>query len=593
MRFRKAQLSLSQRGMVLVEGNNRDDESASSNGTGKSTLVDAIVWCLYGVTTHEPHSAEGDDVVNETVGKNCEVSVELNASDRRYVVTRRRAWKRGGKAAQLQLQSGSDDMTKGVMRDTQDSIEKLIGMSVSTFRQSCVFGQGKAYRFSRLSDSDKKAVLDEMLGSEIYAIAAEKAGERAAQTERDLDKADGVLERACSALVDAKTHLAKIRAKAEHDELARQAEREELQRELATIEREWTKLGEPEDMAALRAEASYAKVEEAKVNRVIQEIRDVIVKARTNLDRLKAERSKLAKMEGAECLLCKQDVGSDHVHKQTEKLDAEIRKCDATISVQDERKRDGELRLRSVRERAASADEAIAEAKERSHARERLKDKLDAIQEKISRQDKTADWAGLIEEEKAQIRELVELRNSKRKLKVKHKRELAQLRFWQAGFGTKGLRSLLLDSVLPYLNAKLEVYSNALTAGNIAVEFRTQRELKGGGLKEDFHVHVSNAHGATKYYMNSVGERAKVDIVVGLALQDMAASRSRVPVNVAFFDEVFDGLDEKGIDRAVQVLSELKRESAFVITHNDGLKAFFQKRIVVVKEDGISRLEEH
>ena len=50
MAIGSAVLGLADRGLVLIQGINKDDASAQSNGSGKSTIPDAISWCLYGVT---------------------------------------------------------------------------------------------------------------------------------------------------------------------------------------------------------------------------------------------------------------------------------------------------------------------------------------------------------------------------------------------------------------------------------------------------------------------------------------------------------------------------------------------------------------
>lgn len=589
-RFRKAHLQLSNRGTVLLLG---------ENGTGKSTIANAVVWCLYGVTTHEP-SADGDDVVNESIGKNCEVRVSFVMGEESpvlYEVSRRRAWKKSGKAAQLLLTmtnvgGETEDCTRGLMRDTQDVITKLIGMSVKTFKASCIFGQGGAYRFSRLTDSEKKGVLDEMLGSEVYARASEVASKRATQIELELTKVQTSLETSSESLEAARDRLAKLESKSKEAARVANEEREQMKLELADIEAQWARLKDGPDIVRLRETLAAAKEGEDNTSKRLRVAQSELAKSQAESERLKVERSKLTKLEGAACLLCKQHVSEAHIHVQTEIIDEAIGRSSDRIKQQKFAITELSVLVDRMQRTTEECRDAISDATARASKREHLEDQIKTLTKKAKASDSAPHWTDLINEAKESIVKLKAKRKTERIFARQRKSELAQLRFWQAGFGAKGLRSLLLDSVLPYLNAKLVNYTNALTAGNIEIEFRTQRKLKGGGLKEDFHVHVANKHGATKYNLNSVGERAKIDLVVGLALQDMAASRSRVPVNVAFFDEVFDGLDGKGIDRAVQVLSELKRESAFVITHNDGLKTFFQNVITVVKKNGVSQIEE-
>jgi len=586
MRFKRAQLKLSDVGMCLIEGVNKDDESATSNGAGKSTIVDALVWCLYGTTTHEP-GAEGNDVVNEKRGKNCEVSVTFEVRDLEYTVTRRRAWKKGGKAVQLLFKSAKQELTKGTIRDTQAAICKCIGMTLATFRHACVFGQGRAYRFSRLTDSEKKAVLDEMLGSEVYALAGQKASDQLVQLERELGKAQNSLETALDSLQEARKRLGRLRERAEENARQSEAKRSKLKTQLGHAKVLLGTLEVPTVKSAVLVQAELDKAE--KEWRVAMRQADA---ARVLLKQLEAKRAKVRHANGTECITCGQTIEAQHTERQLAAIDEQIEKQNHVDHLADEALILSKAALETLKRELKQLDKENEAARDAKRTREKLQDEVADLRERLAELRESNEYDELIADEKQRIAKCKAKAKKLRAFVKQREHEVEQLRFWQHGFGAKGLRSLMLDSTLPYLNAKLEHYTNALTAGNIEIEFKAQRQLKGGGTREEFFIEVKNKHGATKYNMNSIGERAKIDIIVGLALQDMAASRSRVPVNVAFFDEVFDGLDDRGIDRAVQVLSQLQRESAFVISHKSELKTFFSKSITVVKQDGESRLVE-
>ncbi|MEZ6841391.1 AAA family ATPase [Acinetobacter baumannii] len=64
----EARLDLANRGLLLVQGENKDNSSADSNGSGKSSIVDALCWCLYGTTARD---VTGDLVINKTAKRMC------------------------------------------------------------------------------------------------------------------------------------------------------------------------------------------------------------------------------------------------------------------------------------------------------------------------------------------------------------------------------------------------------------------------------------------------------------------------------------------------------------------------------------------
>src|SRR5690606_35072096 len=86
----KADLDLDGQGLVLIEGVNEDDPSAQSNGAGKSSIVDAISWCLYGETAR---GVSGDSVVNLKTGKGTLVSMIVMIDGKQYNIRRGRKHK--------------------------------------------------------------------------------------------------------------------------------------------------------------------------------------------------------------------------------------------------------------------------------------------------------------------------------------------------------------------------------------------------------------------------------------------------------------------------------------------------------------------
>lgn len=595
MRFKRAKLSLEKRGLVHIEGRNLDDESTQSNGAGKSSLIDALVWCLFGVTTHDP-SADGDDVVNEKRLKNCEVKIYFEVGDALYTVIRRRAWKKGGKAVQLVFfgidnKTGAENpLTKGTIKDTQDEIERVLGMSVGTFRIACVFGQGRAYRFSRLTDAEKKTVLDEMLGSEQYANAAVKAGELLAEKDRELGKAQTALESALESSRSARK--AYLRAKERYQDSASraQSERKAAKREVADLSRQLESAPDEHQYAIARLDLDNARKALDDADRSYRKAATNVDKANDLIETLKAARKRTAKTSDSKCTSCNQHISGHYVERQLAKLDKDLEEVQGMHVEASNQLGAEELARALARKTVREAEEHFESLRKGMSKTQALQERLKAAKQRAERKDDSAALREAMDEAKQRMKQLGTKIDALDVNIAAWKKQRDELQFWKHGFGAKGLRSLMLDSAMPYLNAKLDAYAHSLTGGNITVEMKTQRELKGGGMREDLHIEVKNKFGATKYAMNSIGERAKIDIIVGLALQDMAAARSRVPVNVAFFDEAFEGIDARGADGVATLLTQLQRESVFVITHQEHLKSFFNNTITVEKRDGESRL---
>ena len=84
----QADIDLSNRGLCRIAGENSDDTTSSSNGAGKSSIIEGLYWALFGETLRNIKSADG--VVNNRVGKDCSVAVCLHEEGTRYRIERYR-----------------------------------------------------------------------------------------------------------------------------------------------------------------------------------------------------------------------------------------------------------------------------------------------------------------------------------------------------------------------------------------------------------------------------------------------------------------------------------------------------------------------
>jgi DNA repair exonuclease SbcCD ATPase subunit len=172
--------------------------------------------------------------------------------------------------------------------------------------------------------------------------------------------------------------------------------------------------------------------------------------------------------------------------------------------------------------------------------------------------------------------------------------QVQYLELWEKGFGNQGVKSLVFDTVTPFLNEHGNEYLRVLSGGNATVEFTTQTELASGEKRDKFDVQVSYKHGFDDYKGVSGGEGHRVDVAAMFALGDLSASRARAAVRLRLLDEPFDNLDALGKERVFELLRDVlapKVGTLLVMSHDDYLTARFENRLTVVKEGGISRIE--
>lgn len=583
-------LDLTDLGLVLIEG---------PNGRGKSALVDAVVWCFYGITLR---GYENDEVVHRRVGKDCYVTIQIEDGDDTYSI--RRARKHTEYKNTLRVTRNEDeDISRPSTTETQELIDELLG-SRRTFLSSVVFGQDRAYRFSQLTDKEQKEILDEVLGVGRFAEAGDAARKQASTIEAALDIKRRDLEKAEAARDQADEDVVDLRKK---DAAFDSAREDKLQVEFDKINKAKSNLADCEAVDVAKLKTKLDKVrkevpvyEKVMTDLIAEEATKKAARAQTKLqlDQLTTHVQK--HLGPAQCPTCGQDLDKkqrDATAKSYGKQLKEMQtKFDEVVKPAHE---DAQRRL-------ADAGEALRNAKAAVLAAEK------AHNEAVGLEANARTWRSRIEDGKRRIKEIEEEINpyaalvaatEKKRAKAAseallllkqvdaEEERLKVAQFWVQAFGARGLRSLLLDSSLPTLNQEAKRVSRAITDGEIEIEFSTTSELKSGKTVDRFDVRVDNKQGAGSYLGNSQGERARVDLCVGLALQRLVASRSTSSFNVAFFDEVFDHLDSSAHERVVEVLGEIDKESVFVISHDENLKAWFPATITMVKRDGFSQLE--
>lgn len=166
--YQELDLSLADRGLCLVEGENQD--TGGSNGSGKSSIFEAVVWCLFGKTTKGVgadeiirHDAMGEQVKGETY-----VCVEILDEGVTYEVYRHRKHRKNGNKCILFV--NGRDKTSSTDTATQKLINQILRLDYKSFISSVMYPQ-KAENFVELTDSERKDIFSKLIGTERFSEA--------------------------------------------------------------------------------------------------------------------------------------------------------------------------------------------------------------------------------------------------------------------------------------------------------------------------------------------------------------------------------------------------------------------------------------
>ena len=167
------------------------------NGHGKSALLDAITWALWG----KARGKAQDELIHYGQDEML-VDLEFLARDARYRVTRRHSQgssrrRHGASDLQFQISSGNgfNPITGNSMRETQARIDQIIGMDYDTFTNSAFLLQGRADEFTNRTSEKRKEVLAKIMGLDLYDRLQERFRERVERAKAASSIAEGDLER--------------------------------------------------------------------------------------------------------------------------------------------------------------------------------------------------------------------------------------------------------------------------------------------------------------------------------------------------------------------------------------------------------------
>ena len=154
---------------------------SGQNGAGKSSLLDAITWCVWGWS----RAGDNADQLVRLGATDMQVEFSFDLDGHQFTVKRSRTTKHGGTSA-LEFWSGSHNLTEGTIKATQQKIIDTLHLTFETFTNSSFLRQGHADEFTTKGPTDRKRILADILGLAHYDILEEKAREKVKEAENKL-----------------------------------------------------------------------------------------------------------------------------------------------------------------------------------------------------------------------------------------------------------------------------------------------------------------------------------------------------------------------------------------------------------------------
>lgn len=557
-------IDLNRQNLTLVLGNNVDlGGDGSRNGTGKTTLINALSYALYGNALSD---IKKNNLINKTNGKNMLVTVDFEYNGDEYRLERGRSpnvfrFLKDG------IDMNGEDHAQGEMRETQVEVDSIIGISHTMFKHVVALNT-YTEPFLSMRAGDQRELIEELLGITELSRKADLLKEQIKQT-KDLIKEEEynltAKEQANKRILE---NIASVERRAKVWTKTHKSEIEELEQALESlshieIDKE---LKLHEDLTVYTAKLS--KINDSK--KWAERIKTSVNKNEKLVEKLEAE---IALLVDHKCHSCGQEL---HDSKQEEILKSkEEQKQEAALqAVSDLAQLEEHLGVIAEEETLGDEPEpfypSVTEAYEHQNSVKSLQDQIASKKDAINPYDD-------------QIKELRE--NALAEIDYTHMNALVSLKDHQ-DFLIKLLtskdsfiRKKIIDQNLSYLNNRLEYYLDKLGLPHSVV------------FQSDLTVEITELGRDLDFGNLSRGERNRLILGLSWAFRDVFESLYST-INVLFVDELMDsGMDTNGAESALGILKKMTRErnrSIFLVSHKEELMGRVSDILNVTKENGFT-----
>jgi len=552
--------------LTLVLGENLDqggDDSGSRNGTGKTTIVNALSYALYGQALT---NIKKDNLINKINNKNMLVTLSFERSGTKYRI------ERGRKPTVMKFfvddkeQSIDDqDDSQGDSRETQKDIDLLLGMSHTMF-QNIVALNTYTVPFLSMKANEQREIIEQLLGITLLSEKAETLKEQVRQTKDQIQQETADIEAA-------KKSNERIQQSITGLETKQNAWRKQQSTDLEKLANSILELKDVDIEKELEQHAKLKNYDElsAKIKSLNKEkatLETAITQADKQVDKYKKA---VEELKNNTCPSCKQGVHT-HTHEEMT-AEAEKNLADAFVYLQGISDSYTTVvqeltEIGDINGRPKTFYETVEEALKHQNNLTTLEaallkrsEETDPYQEQIDELQNTA----IQEISWNKINELTVLKD--------HEEFLLKLLTNKDSF----IRKKIIDQNLAYLNNRLTYYLDKMGLPH-QVSFLN-----------DLNVEITQLGQDLDFDNLSRGERNRLILGLSWAFRDVWESLYQ-NINLLFIDELVDnGLDAAGVENALGVLKKMARErnkNIYLISHKDELIGRVNNVLKVIKENG-------
>jgi len=511
---------------------------SGSNGSGKSTMLDAIVFALYGKPFRKINKPQLMNTINQ---KELLVEIEFSVGVNDFIV------KRGMRPGIFEIWKNGEMINQdAASRDYQEYLEKnILKLNYKSFNQIVILGSATYVPFMELSAGARREIIEDLLDIQVFSTMNILLKEKISDNKTQISENNYEIQLVKSKIESAKEHsesILKIK-QIEVDKI-----REKMQEHIDKVVSEKTEIEKIEEQISALIATIQDKASQKKKLEKAKSIRLDLESTRRNF-----EKELIFYHDHDNCPTCKQGIDHDFKtktvnEKSAKKIEIEdgILQIDAKIKEIEARINEISLVEDVMQNHNLQIGEHRAQVKISMNAMNSYKKDLDSAEKEVEEIDTSK-----VQEH---IKNLKQLEKSQTELF--DQREI----FGVAGAMLKdgGIKTRIIRQYIPVMNKLINKY---LAAFDLFVDFQ---------LDENFNEIIKSRFRDTFSYSSfSEGEKLRITLSIMLSWRAVAKLRNSVSTNLLILDETLDGaMDSIGVENLIDTLHNLNsNDNIFVISH--------------------------
>jgi len=554
--------------LTLVLGENLDqggDDSGSRNGTGKTTIINALSYALYGQALT---NIKRNNLINKTNSKGMVVSLDFEKDGSEYRIERGRSptfFK-----FYINNEEQVEDESQGDSRKTQEYLNDLLGMSHDMFKHIVALNT-YSEPFLSMRQNDQRAIIEQLLGITILSEKAESLKDQVRQTKDQITEETVKIEAVQNANSHIEDTIKSLKTKQSAWNTKKQQDLSKLQQAVDELEH----LDIDQELELHEKLQNWSELDKAKtaLNKEKSTLDSALIQADKRVTKVEKD---VLELDNAMCYACNQPLHEDKkqeilLEKAKELEEAMAYQADINGKLEEVLKgldNIGELDVKPVTF-YDTAKEAYEHRNNVENLKQTLNNKKDEEDPYQSQIDDLKNEA-LQEINWTPVNELTNLKD--------HQEFLLKLLTNKDSF----IRKKIIEQNLAYLNNRLTYYLDKLGLPHQVV------------FQNDLAVEITQLGQDLDFDNLSRGERNRLILGLSFAFRDVWESLYQ-NINLLFIDELIDsGMDTAGVENSLGVLKKMTRErdkNVYLISHKDELIGRVNHILKVVKENGFTSYE--